>query len=232
MTMKAYQVLEKDERSGDIYYAKHAITARKQGANEHADGDISSVECVRVPWADQFAPGPCPKLIMIDHGWWFECHGCGVKMQADAPDYCDSEDCESDVAPCARHDPQRYIEVGSAVYCSAECRKNYRAERAICKRLERRAIRELAAKLVHLIPGVTPVVIQRKDNWRPHAYASRQKDGSFSVEQCVVSFEFPGCKIGLGTYRYDRGDNEPRFYICNGDIKAWNEWRESQKADL
>jgi hypothetical protein len=216
--LKAYSVQELDERTGDIFYAKHAITARKRGANEYAGGEITGVECRRAPWADKYAPGPCPRLVMIDHGWWFECHGCGQTMREDAADYVE----EGEV-----NDPARYIERGSSVYCSEECRTRYRAEKALCKRMERKAVRELADKLLAVLPGVTPITIKRKDNWRPHAYASRQRDGSIAVQQCVVSFEWPGMKIGAGTYRYDKVGEEPHVAICHGDLEAWHAWRDS-----
>jgi hypothetical protein len=216
--LKAYAVQETDENTGGIFYAKHAITARKRGANEYAGGDIGCVSCCRVPWADQYAPGPCPKLVMIEHGWWLECHGCGVKMCEDAADY--EEEGEE-----GQNDPTRYIERGSAVYCSIECRTWYRSEQAQRKRLERRAIRELAALLLTKLPAVSPITIRSKNNWRPHAYVVKQSDGSWATQHCVVSFEWPGMKIGPGTYRFDKVGEVPHVAICHGDLEAWNAWR-------
>jgi hypothetical protein len=216
--MKAYSVQEHDENTGGIFYATHAITARKRGANEYGDGEITSVSCTRAPWADKYAPGPCPKLVMIGHGWWFECHGCGVKMCEDAAD--DEEEGEK-----GQNDPARYIERGSAVYCSIECRTSYRADKAKRIRRERQAIRELAALLLTKLPAVKPITIAQKNNWRPHAYAVKQADGNLAVQQCVVSFEWPGMKIGAGTFRFDKIGEEPHVAICHGDLEAWNVWR-------
>ncbi len=215
--LKAYAVQEHDEATGGIFYAAHAITARKRGADEYGDGEITSVSCNRAHWADKYAPGPCPKLVMIDNGWWFECHGCGVKMCCDASDY--KEEGEE-----GQNDPAKYIERGSSVYCSVECRTTYRSDKAKRKRRERQAVRELAALLLTKIPTVKPILAS-KDNWRSHAYAVNQPDGTLAIQQCVVSFEWPGMMIGAGTFRFDKIGEEPHVSICNGDLDAWKAWR-------
>lgn len=215
--LKAYAVREDCENTGGIYYATSNIVARKAGSHEYNGSELGGMSCRRAPWADKYAPGPCPKLVMIDHGWWFECHGCCAKMSCDAAD-----DSEED----GGNDPNRYIERGSAVYCSIECRTRYRSEQAMRKRLERKAIRDLAAALLLKLPDVVPVTIRRKDNWRPHASVVKQ-DGVWKTQQCVVSFDWPGRKIGFGTFRFDKIGEEPHVAICHGDMDAWNAWRAS-----
>ncbi|SEM52789.1 hypothetical protein SAMN05192583_0521 [Sphingomonas gellani] len=67
--LKAYTVLEHDERTGAIYFARHAIVARKAGAAEYGDGELSYVTCNRAPWADRFADtGAVPAAVMVEHG--------------------------------------------------------------------------------------------------------------------------------------------------------------------
>jgi hypothetical protein len=207
--MKAYAITEHCENTGGIIYAAHAIVARRRGADEFNDGEFSGISCRRAHWADQYAPGPCPKLVMIAHGWWFECHGCGETMTESNDDL----------------DPKRFIEGGSAVYCSAECRASWRSERAMRLRLERAAVRHLAAQLLAILPTVKPITLRLKNNWRPHAYVVKQPDGAWATQQCVVSFDWPGMKIGLGTFRFDKIGEKPHVSICNGDLDAWNAWR-------
>ena len=82
--VRAYVVLENDERSGAIYFARHAITARKAGANEYGDGELSYVTCNRAPYADQFAEtGMVPASVLVENGWHFECGSCGHRIDDD-----------------------------------------------------------------------------------------------------------------------------------------------------
>lgn len=83
MALKAYAVLEKDEYTGDIYFAPRAIVAAKAGANEYGDGELSYIQCRRAPWADAFARKGVPAKVAVDHGWHFECHGCGIQIDSD-----------------------------------------------------------------------------------------------------------------------------------------------------
>jgi hypothetical protein len=212
--LKAYAVTENDENTGGIFYAAHAIVARRDGADEHNDGQLGSVSCRRAPWADKYAPGPCPKLVMIDHGWWFECHGCGARLSDDG-----------DLEANGYLDPKKFIEVGTSVYCSAECRIPYRRERAQRLRLERAAIRDLAARLLTILPAVKPITLRGKNSFRPHAYVVKQGDGTWVTQQCMVNFEWPGMKIGPGTFRFDKVGEKPHVAICHGDLEAWNAWR-------
>ena len=50
--LKAFAVQEDCEGTGGIYYAEHAITAKKRFANENNDGELNGITCQRAPWAD------------------------------------------------------------------------------------------------------------------------------------------------------------------------------------
>ncbi len=76
MSMKAYAVQEDYEGTGAIIFAKHAIQARRWGANEFNGGELGGMTCRRAPWADQYAPGPIPAEVMMEHGWSFLCVRC------------------------------------------------------------------------------------------------------------------------------------------------------------
>lgn len=81
--LKAYAVQEPDEGTGGIVFAKSNAQARREGAQQFTDGDFFSVECRRLPWADKYAPGPVPFAVMLDYGWWQDCHGCGLRIEGE-----------------------------------------------------------------------------------------------------------------------------------------------------
>jgi hypothetical protein len=202
----AYDVREDYEGHGGIIYARHAVTARRIGADEYADGDFHAITCRRAPWADRYAPGPCPKLAMIDAGWWFECSGCQREIKDDAGH-------ETEVS--AKH----AVEVGDAVYCSPRCLRNHLDEKNSRKRRELQAIQRLRKELWRKVPGVT---LLGKD----HAYVQRN-DRRWSVAQVIVYFEFPGSRHGSATYRQEKG-GAPELRVPAGDLDAWKAWRASR----
>lgn len=81
--IKAFAVTEHDENTGAIIFAKHAIVARRLGANEYAGGELSYVSCRRAPWADAYAGRPIPARVMIANGWHFECSECDQRIDED-----------------------------------------------------------------------------------------------------------------------------------------------------
>jgi len=211
--LKAYSVQENDEGTGGIYYAEHSIVALRHGANEHGDGDISYFKATRAPWADEYAPGPCPQLVMIDHGWWMECHGCGVRIDSDLIEYSDTPDIpDRELKP---------VEIGHGLWCSAECRERDLKDRQERKDAEDKAKAAIEAMLLEKLPGVTVA-------GGHHAYVNKV-DGVYVPEQVHIAFEFPGSKIGPGHFGHNKIGEEPHVTVCQGDLAAWEAWRESLK---
>lgn len=211
----AYCVQEQDELTGGFVFARSSAEARRVGSQQFGSGDFAWGRARRAQWADKYAPGPVPKLAMIDHGWWFECHGCQIKICDDMRD--EETDDPLDLKP---------VEYGSAIYCSEACRDDWLEERRQRRFEEAVAIAELSALLAERLPGIE--IVARDGHLVPHAYVVRQADGSWAPQQCSVGFTFPGCKVGLASYRYDKIGEEPRVSVCNGDLDAWNEWRAAQ----
>lgn len=207
--LRAYVVQGEYEGSGGVYYARHAIVARRAGANEHNGGEIQGTTCKRAPWADAYAPGPCPKLVLIAQGWWFECCGCNGEIRDDA----ESGD-ERSVSP------RKAVEVGDLLYCSPLCRRRALAEKTRRDVLKLRAIQQLRDRLWKVVPGVTLV--------GDHAYVNTV-DGRLRAIEVRLDFKFPGSKHGPAHYRLDRGKTEPELTVPYGDLAAWDAWRESQK---
>ena len=230
--LRAFAVQEKDERTGGIFFAEHDIVAKKRGANEFADGDISGVTCERVPWADDYAGRPVPAKLMIAHGWHFECSGCGMRIDEDE-----------------LLDRRMSIDgvIGtqwSVVYCSAKC---CRRDLSIKRRRgaeQLRAIDAFKAIVRMRFPDVEFTDEHENSYWRHHAYVTyRHGEKGWLWEQVAVSFLFPGMKIGPATLRLpDRpwrgygqdhqfsGPLQPYYTCCNGDRETFEAYAAATKA--
>jgi hypothetical protein len=220
-TLKAYAVMENDERTGAIYFAKHAITARRHGANEYADGDISYVTCNRVRWADHCAEtGIVPAWLMIHHGWHFECSGCGHRIDSD---FLDERDIHYDDVQGHQH---------SVVFCTPLCEARHNLYRAEAKHRETRWIRRFEKIILRRFPDAK--ILRDGQYLRSHAYAPKRSDGIWRVEQVIVSFKWPGQDIGTAALRIDtrtewpRGGGKPvtrrgkpHWTCCSGDREAF-----------
>lgn len=205
--LKAYDVREDCENTGGIYYAKHRITALKNAASELGDGDINGWAAHRAPWADEYSPGPCPKLVMIEAGWWFECSGCGCRIDYDYVD---------------EGRALKPVERKAGVFCTEECYLRDQTQKAQIKAREAEAIEWMAHELLHKIPGIT--LVGDNNAYCPHY------DGGLAIQQCVVAFTFPGAKIGNAQYRFDRVGELPRVSVCGGDHDAWITFRSLPEA--
>lgn len=200
--LRAYEVQEDFEQNGGVYFARHAIEARRVGASEHNDGELRGMTCRRAPWADRYAPGPVPKLAMLGAGWWFECSGCTQRIDDGGED-----DDGEQMAP---------VEIGDAIYCSPTCRHQDLEDRAARKIGELAAIQEMRARLWARRPGVTFL-------GGDHAYINRH-DGELEVRQVIVWFTFPGATVGRCTYRSDKVGEDPEVWLARADEQAWNAW--------
>lgn len=137
--LKAYSV--QGDEYGCIVFATNSATARREGANQ-IDCEWEDVEsCRRAPWADAYAQERrVPPLVMIEHGWWFECSHCGTKVSEDSSDYDDD----------GNEIPHSPVAEGHGVYCTQKCLDAEHQERA-----ERNKRREDAIKAtLERFPGV------------------------------------------------------------------------------
>ncbi|HDN9784871.1 TPA: hypothetical protein P2N00_000509 [Aeromonas salmonicida] len=138
--VKAYSV--QDGEHGAIVFATSGIAARRMGANE-LNTDFEAIEsCRRVQWADEYASvGAVPPLVMIAHGWWFECSHCYRKVCDDSCHY-DKESGQE-----IMHEP---VADGDCIYCTPACR-----DAEIKERAEREAKKEAAKQTAEQqFPGV------------------------------------------------------------------------------
>jgi hypothetical protein len=213
MTLKAYAVTEENENTGGIVFAEHAIVARRIGADRYNDSEFSGLTCRRAPWADEYHETGVPAKVMIGHGWHFECHGCGSTIDED---WLHENDLPLDRVIGFEH---------SSIFCHDICEAEQHLREVTKRHHERRMIETMTAWLLKRFPGVE---IATEGNCKPRAYA-RQAGGSWSVDQAVVSFKFPGMKIGPASYRFDHdhhiiGPVKPHIECCHGDHDVFVAW--------
>lgn len=198
--LKAYTVHDSDECSV-VVFAKTGIEARVAGARE-MDTDFSGVEsCRRFPAVDSYAPGPVPPLVLIEHGWWFECSGCYDRVGTDYYIEIQGEP------------PPLPVDHGGEVYCNEECYQSALVMRAEKKRTEDAAIVALERYAIARYPGIT--VTARS------AYASALT-GPVLLRTSVVEFRFPGGRFSA-SIREDKTESPATMslLICQGDQEAW-----------
>lgn len=181
--LKAYSV--QDEEHGVVVFATSGIAARRMGANE-LNTEFECIEsCRRLPWADEYASaGTVPPLVLIDHGWWFECSHCGVKVCSDSGDY--DKDSDKDIP----HEP---IADGDAVYCKPSCRDAVLKERAECKARKEAAQQAAEQKF----PGVEVSWTSEND---PATVCFTFPGGNYPAHWTVGSDTVRVCQIDVSTW--------------------------------
>jgi hypothetical protein len=214
--LKAYSVQEKYEGTGGILFAKHAIVAHRNGAHEYGDGELSYVTCRRAPWADAYAETALPARVMVEHGWWFECHGCGIKISED-----EFDDLGMKTAGIIGTQHGR-------IFCCAKCKwRDMRIEKKR-KAQEREAFEVHKAIVLQRFPGVN--VLDFELGWPKgsHVYVTHHL-GGWDWTEITIEFEFPGMKIAPASMKTRREYGERtwftppqiQFYCCNGDREAF-----------
>ncbi|MGB3833710.1 MAG: hypothetical protein WA975_17815 [Mesorhizobium sp.] len=219
--LRAFAVTENEENTGAIYFAKHDIVAKKWGANEYADGDITYVSCRRAPWADAYVGQPIPAKVMIANGWHFECSGCGQRIDEDFF-YDNRLPLEGVIG--TQH---------SAVYCCSRCARKDLSLKRRRKAEEQRAIEAFKAIVRKRFPDADFCDDEQSSFKGHHAYVTAGR-GGWHWKQVIVSFRFPGIKIGPAHYRLDGGYGIGPYFAgyscCNGDREAFEVWAAKTKA--
>jgi len=209
--LQAYAVTEHCENTGGIVFANSDIEARKRGASEYADGEITEVSCKRAPWADQYAAaGRVPVLVMIEYGWWWTCNGCERTVTSDFEDY-DDDDVVIDLHP---------VEDARGFWCTPECRDRDLRERAERKIFNAMILDHLRMLLAKRLPGA--IAVENEG----HVYAVLN-DGLWTAQQARIDFRFPGCVIAPASFRLgcNPNTNEIEALVCAGDLEAYKAWR-------
>lgn len=216
----AYAVTENNEGTGGIVFARHAVVARREGADQYGDGEFDYVSCRRAPWADHCAADHIvPVSLMVEHGWHFECGGCGCRIDSDI--FWDRDVLPEDIIG-TQH---------STAYCTPLCEARHNLERAEAKHVETRWIRRFKKIVKRRFPEAE--IIENDDRFcRPHAY-SAFRHGKRRVEQVIVSFRVPGLTVGPANLRIDTTGSKrgkPHWTCCNGDRDAFEAYAAATRS--
>lgn len=242
--MFCYHVSDGDPGQHMILFCKTSIEAKRHWANEHGDGEhIAGISAKRCKGYDQYAPGPVPALVLVDDGWWFECHGCGCTINDDG--IGQPIDDEDDNSPLMAPVEEKH----QSIWCHAGCRDRDLAERARIKRMQGRALKTMKAAILKRYPGVT----FPDREYSAHVFVGRAQ-GRLLVHQIAIQFEVPGMKYGgccfracdekwrygrdeiqgpIQTSEWKRKKLQPHLSsrkrdvtlgCANGDKSLWDEW--------
>ena len=215
LTKRAFAVTENDENTGLIYFAKHAVVARRWGADEFGEGDFGSVSCIRAPWADAYAEsGRLPARVSIANGWHFECYGCGARI-------------DSDYLYDKRLPLAGIIGFQSGpVYCSSRCAAHNISLKRRRKLHEAAAIADLKAVVRLRFPDAD-FCDDVKWPGGHHAYVEPYR-GAWNRHQVVGALRYPGAKYGPAHFRMDQGHKigppHGHYTVANGDRETFEAW--------
>ncbi|WP_440221875.1 hypothetical protein ACQQ2N_12325 [Dokdonella sp. MW10] len=191
--MKAYTVSEEYEGHACVVFATNSATARREGASM-LDLDWTEVDsCRRAPQFDDYCPGPVPPLVLIAAGWWFDCHHCGQRIEADTEESDEGEPLD----PC---------EVGQSVYCTPEC-----LARA---RFRRTARAQAVAAMCELVTTRFPAATVT----RVHVYGTKLEKAESHLHgiRSSATFTLPGLNYPA---HYNFGE---AYMVSNVDVEAFD----------
>lgn len=215
--MPAYVVLEKNENTGGVIFAKDKRTALKIGANQFADGEAEYCNITRRRDLDQYEGKGVPAALLVDEGWYFECHGCGLRLHSDL--------LEEERLPVSG-----IVGIeGSAIFCCHTCRTEHMAREARANAFGE-GFKAMLRDLVTTRFG--QVEFLPEGQWRHHVYVPRGHE-PLVVKEAKVAFNFPGQQFGPACIEYRHeglhgarlmGPVKPHFTCCGGDRKAFEAW--------
>jgi len=213
---RAFAVTEHDENTGLVYFARHDIEARRLGATEFAEGELSYVSCVRAPWADAYAEsGRLPARVSIENGWHFECYGCGERIDSDW--LYDRRLPVSGVVG---------FQTGP-VYCNSSCAAHHISLKRRTRLKEAEAISDLKAVVLRRLPHAE---FAEGGDWPRghHAFVQPHRGGAWNKVQVVVAIKYPGAKYGPAHFRMDQqhkyGPPHAHYSVANGDREVFEAW--------
>ena len=210
---KAYSVLETDENTGGIVFAKSNVEARRIGANLFNNGEFGGLSVARRPDLDAYEPTGVPAAVLVEDGWHFECFGCGMRIET------------SNLEEMGRNAEHVVGFEGRPIYCCHACRASARAMVAGAKAFGEAFCDMLESMVRARFPKIDPCFGEHpRHHYVEAAYP-------FSVADASVKFSFPGMKIGPASLIYRHvgkygariiGPVRPEFVCCTGDVEAFN----------
>lgn len=221
---KAWSALKTDECTGGIVFAPNRRKAMKIASAVFNNGEVNGLEVSRRKDLDRFSKTGVPAYHLINEGWRFECHGCGLQMTADM-----HEDHGLPVSGV--------VGIESAdVCCSHACRMEALADKAARKAFGESFLDMLRDTIRKRLPGED--ITFAKDEG--YAYVPPGMI-PLVVAYAEVRFTFPGMKFDPATliYRHEErhgstliGPVRPEFFCSQGDIESFQAFLDRASLDV
>lgn len=216
MNTKAYTCTESCEGTGGIVFAKSNIEARKSAASIWGDGDLAGWRIYRSPGLDKYRNSDVPTQVLIEDGWFFECHGCGMKM--------DETSLADELLPVSGVVGKQ----NGRSFCSHQCRMDHSARTAAAKAYGEAFLDMMKEGLAKRFAGAELSFGEHRHHVYVHSW-----DSPLVVQQARVGFSYPGAKLGSAHLCYDKnGPNNYDEVSCGrwyysvpfGDVKTYEAW--------
>lgn len=203
--LKAYQADDVDgEASVIVYGYRNDWKLRREAAGQMRHGEVEGVGSVRrAPQFDEFADRPIYARDYIERGWHISCQSCDRR--------CESEMVDDD-GDYVDEGPSYHALEPHSVWCSDECRDEYREKRFRDKVQAGDEYVRARDRAVTLWPGITIISIRRSHYDKP--------------ETLEVRFRFPGMTNRYADACWVYGADH--ITVPRGDEAAWRDWRATQ----
>jgi hypothetical protein len=199
--LQAFEVKDNYEGNATVVFCTNGAAARREGASELGVEWTEVEHCLRKPEFDQYAPGPVSPLVLIAHGWWFECSHCGRRVTSDMSDEINEGEDPENLVP--------RLDGRSGVFCSDSC--------GCLDHMDQRGREEAADALREVFEAKFPgAKIADVHVYRGPLLECRP--GRF-----VVAFSFPG-----GTYAAHWEFGEDVCHVSMIDVEPFKEWRKEK----
>jgi hypothetical protein len=217
---KAFMYQETDEWTGGIVFAGSNIEARRIGANLLDRDGIGGMSVHRRADLDRYESEGVPARVLVADGWWFECSGCGMRVDED--NLIDEGMSTAGVVGVE----------GGRVYCCHTCQRDDLARRAAKKAFGEAYLDMMRDIVRRRFPGID----HRFEDHRHHYYVDRC-GGEMCVRDATVEFSFPGGQYSVSLRmrhagQYGKpliGPVRPEFFGSNGDREAFEAFARATK---
>jgi hypothetical protein len=180
MTLLCFQVEGEgcDATDMRLMFRKSSIEAKRDWANDQGWDGIAGVSAKRMPHWDKHAGTGVPALERIEAGWWYECTGCGTRIDHDIigtrerygdsyEDGCLDREYGPDIS---RPEIEPVEPIHGYVWCHQSCYDWDRARAAKLRRYEERIYAWLLRRLKRRLPGAEALPLPPTDDEYPHCW--------------------------------------------------------------
>lgn len=227
------------QENWEIYFADSNIQARKWFANEHNDGELGGIRCVRAPGLDKYKVAhEIPVRVLIDMNWHFECYWSGIEVNYDLYDNegydgWNFKEKKYEWIEFKNKEPIGFY--NRPVFACKEWEEEYYEEKKRRKEFEDGWFSFYERMILNRLPDAKLIYDSEKYGQRRHAYSERANK-VYCLSQMIIPFAFPGMKhwASLELRREPCsvsfiGPIQPKYYCANGDKETFEKWAEEQK---